>query len=846
MAKQSKVSEKLINASIASMAILFIILWLMPQPPSMSQIKFMPLWIHITCEMFSIMVAMFVFGVTWNSYKVERDSNLIILACGLLSVGLIDFLHLLSFTGMPDFITPSGPEKTINFWLVARLIAAITLLTVAVNPWQPFQKKSSPYIFIGISLSVTFLTAWLGIYHQDLWPRTFVEGSGLTAFKIGSEYIISGLLSIAAFLFYKSTRQEKMPRYDIYSLFGASCVTILSELSFVNFHSFTDIFQLLGHLYKISAYLLIYRVVFISSVRAPFESLEAFKEKLLVSESMLQSVIDNVPVRVFWKDRELRFLGANKLFLKDVGLSHINEIVGKKSEDLFTEYNELYSQDDYTVIRTGNSKLNYEVPFKKVNGESGWLQTSKVPLKDTDTCVIGILVTFTDITERKKAEQTIEFQANYDALTQLPNRRYFNIRLEHEVKSAVLNGKKFALALLDIDNFKEVNDTLGHSAGDELLKQVAQRLINSVRDIDTVSRLGGDEFTIIISNLKDNNTAEVVAQKLLKALSEPFKLEENKIFLTVSIGLTIYPDDTNLSEDMLKNSDQAMYQAKLQGRNRHSYFTSDMQVAAQNRLQLTNELRVAIEEKQFSLVYQPIVELSTGFIHKAEALIRWQHPKRGAISPIEFIPIAEITGLIVEIGDWVFYEACNQVKCWRNILAHNFQISINKSPVQFTHKRQGFKEWFDFLRELDLPGESIVIEITEGLVLNADASIKNLLMKYSEANIGISLDDFGTGYSSLTYLKKYDIDYIKIDRSFISNISSGSEDLTLCETMIEMAHKLGIKVIAEGIETEEQLELLISAGCDYGQGYWFSKPLAPKEFENYFMKRNKNFIDSTH
>jgi len=305
------------------------------------------------------------------------------------------------------------------------------------------------------------------------------------------------------------------------------------------------------------------------------------------------------------------------------------------------------------------------------------------------------------------------------------------------------------------------------------------------------------------------------------------------IYLSTSIGITIYPNDATDVEVLLKNADQAMYAAKDEGKNRYNYFTASMQHAAQARMRLANDLRSALSAGEFVVYYQPIVEMASGDIHKAEALVRCQHPVRGLVGPAEFIPIAEDTGLVIDIGNFVFTEAAYQAAEWRKRKA-NFQVSVNKSPVQCRANKNIYKTWLTHLQSNGLPGNSLVIEITEGLLLDAREPVIRQLQEFHEVGLQIAIDDFGTGYSSLAYLKKFEIDYVKIDRSFTSNIRAGSNDMALCEAIIVMAHKLGLKVIAEGVETENQRTLLLAAGCDYAQGYLFSKPVPPQELEKLF------------
>lgn len=442
------------------------------------------------------------------------------------------------------------------------------------------------------------------------------------------------------------------------------------------------------------------------------------------------------------------------------------------------------------------------------------------------THLAGIAIERTRIEEKQQlANKLIWKQANYDALTGLPNRSMFQDRLEQEIKKSYRTKQKMVLMFIDLDKFKAINDTLGHNKGDILLTEVAQRIRSCVRESDTVARLGGDEFTIILPALDENFKIDRIAQEILNKLAAPFNLKGELAFITASIGITLFPEDAKTSELLMINADHAMYTAKNAGRNRYSYFTASLQLASQKRMQLIRDLRFALTKKQFMLKFQPIVELMNGRVHKAEALIRWNHPKHGWISPKEFIPLAEESGIIVEIGDWVFRDALQRTKYFRKKIHPDFQISINKSPIQFRDKSDLFQKWLPYMEELGLPGESLAIEITEGLLLDIDKNVTDKLLILRDAGIQVTIDDFGTGYSSLSYLNKLDIDYLKIDQSFVHNMIDRSENMALCEAIITMAHKLGLKVIAEGIETKYQCQLLTSIGCDYGQGFFFSKPL---------------------
>lgn len=553
------------------------------------------------------------------------------------------------------------------------------------------------------------------------------------------------------------------------------------------------------------------------------------------SEERFRTMFEMSPLGMSCNAMDGRFIEANSALLAMLGYS-TEELNNLSYWDITPrDYEEQEAQQLETLMQFSRYGP-YEKEYVNRDGH-------RFPVR-----LNGVLITASDgkqfiwsivenITEKKKSDELIWRQANFDTLTGLPNRRMFRDRLEQEIKKVHRAELPMALMFIDLDKFKEVNDTLGHDMGDLLLVEAARRIVGCVRESDTVARMGGDEFTVILSELEDTSSIERIAQGIIGRLAEPFRLGADKVFISASIGITLYPNDATVIESLLKNADQAMYAAKTQGRNRFSYFTPALQQAAEARMRLTNDLRVALENEQFKVYFQPIVDLRTGCIHKAEALIRWEHPVRGVVSPAEFIPLAEETGLIVEIGDWVFREAARQVKRLREQYHPRFQVSVNKSPIQFCSKNSSHKLWFGYLQELELPGDSISIEITEGLLLDGEAHVYDKLNAFQGGGIQVSLDDFGTGYSSLSYLKKFEIDHLKIDQTFVRNLGKDSDDMALCEAIIVMAHKLGLKVIAEGVETPEQEEILAAAGCDFIQGYLISRPIPSDEFETLLRER---------
>lgn len=440
--------------------------------------------------------------------------------------------------------------------------------------------------------------------------------------------------------------------------------------------------------------------------------------------------------------------------------------------------------------------------------------------------------------EREKTDNLIWQQANYDSLTNLPNRHLLHEKLISAIANAHRDKNQLVIAMLDLDNFKDVNDSLGHAAGDIVLAECSKRIKECIRQNDIVARLGGDEFILALVGTTLPEDIENIGQKLLKALAQPYLIEEKKVYCTASIGIAFYPNDAMSIDALFRNADQAMYKAKTLGRNSLHYFTENMRVDFLKRIEIIQDLRIAITEKQFHMVYQPIVNLDTNQINKAEALIRWQHPTKGLISPIDFIPIAEETGLIVEISEWIFNEVSQQVKYLRNTCCSELMISINTSPVQYRNEGEQITAWADSLVIQGIPAQAISIEITENLLMENQAEVVDALDIVRKQGVSVSIDDFGTGYCSFAYLKNYTIDYLKIDKSFVQSISTGSKDIALCEAIIVMANKLNIKVIAEGIETEQQKQLLMQAGCLLGQGYLLAKPLSKDDFEQLLITQN--------
>lgn len=434
-----------------------------------------------------------------------------------------------------------------------------------------------------------------------------------------------------------------------------------------------------------------------------------------------------------------------------------------------------------------------------------------------------------EIEETRQAMSRLEFMAHHDSLTGLPNRELFSDRIQQAIVQYARHGRRIAVLFMDIDNFKVVNDTLGHSYGDELLKVVAERLAGVIRESDTLARLGGDEFTIMLIDVAAPHYAAAVAQKVLDALrSQPIMLCGHEIYLGASIGIAVYPADGGDKDQLLKNADIAMYHAKTQGKNNYQFFATDMNLEAQRRLEMERHLRRALQSGEMALHYQPQIDLASGTIVGVEALLRWTSPSMGRVPPNEFIPLAEETGLIVALGAWVLHTACGQAQAWRELGLPQFRVAVNLSARQFRDAQ--LKETvLAALEASGLPADSLELEITESLMMRSTEHTMSILRELKAIGVCFSMDDFGTGYSSLSYLKRFPLDAVKIDQSFVRDIVSDPDDAAIVSTIIAMAAHLKLDAIAEGVETQEQADFLCRQGCRYAQGYFFGVPQSAEQ-----------------
>lgn len=540
------------------------------------------------------------------------------------------------------------------------------------------------------------------------------------------------------------------------------------------------------------------------------------------------AVFENTTEGAMVTDSKGRIIAINRAFTEITGYAQ-NDVIGKTPSVLDSDRHDqaFYKTLLDSIIHTGRWKG--EIWKRRKNGETFplWLTTSTV--RDDSGYVTHYVTLFSDITSLKAYQTQLEQLAHHDPLTGLPNRLLFHARLKHALEHARREGGRVAVLFFDLDHFKNINDSLGHPAGDRLLQAVTERLRHLVREEDTVARLGGDEFTLLLERVQEPKDAGVVAEKVLQVFTHPFDLDGHETYITGSVGISLFPDDGQDVTTLLKNADSALYQAKAQGRNMYHFYTQALTAAAYKRLALESSLRHAVTRGEFILHYQPQVDLSDGQVVGAEALVRWRHPERGLMLPMEFIPLCESTGLIVVLGEWVLRSACDQAKRWQNEGLPPLRIAVNVSSIQLA--RSQIADTVErVLKDTGLEPGYVELEITESLLMQQTKQTLASLDALKAMGVMLAIDDFGTGYSSLSYLKRLPLHRLKIDKSFVRDIPEDADDKAITRAVIALGDHLQLAVVAEGVETQAQMEFLRTNGCDEAQGYLYGKPLPAEEF----------------
>ena len=561
-------------------------------------------------------------------------------------------------------------------------------------------------------------------------------------------------------------------------------------------------------------------------------SLRESEEQLRLSAKVFESSCEGIVIA----DSGMCIVSVNRAFTEMTGYG-ADDVIGKSLRMLGTdqgdsEFSRVISQDSpHTEHWQG------EVEHRRRNGETypAWLHVSVI--RDTESRPGHYIIGFLDISDRKRAEERIEFMAFHDPLTGLPNRRLAMERLELAIALADRSGSRTALMFLDLDNFKTINDSFGHAIGDLLLQVVASRLTHCIRDSDTICRQGGDEFLIVLGNVQDTDAITHVTEKILGTLAATFNVEGNELSTSTSIGIAVFPDDGRDIDTLLKRADTAMYHAKETGRNAYSFFTEQMNIDAVEHQRIRVGLLHALERGEFRLHYQPQIDLASGAVVGAEALIRWNHPERGTLAPDHFISIAEESGLIVPIGAWVLREACRQAAAWRKSGLPQLVVAVNVSAIQF--KRGDLEACVrEALAESGLPPDCLELELTESILIHDTDQVLATVQRLKSLGVMLSIDDFGTGYSSLSYLTRFKVDKLKIDRSFVCDMENQPGNALMVRAIIQMALSLNLKTIAEGVEDEELVSFLRRQHCEEAQGYYFSRPMPAIEFAHYLSNIN--------
>lgn len=543
----------------------------------------------------------------------------------------------------------------------------------------------------------------------------------------------------------------------------------------------------------------------------------------------IKQVIDNMLEGVMITDHEGNILSINSAFSSTTGYS-LDDVIGKNPRLLQSgRHTESFYKKMWSSV-TKNGYWQGEIWNRKKNGREYIESLAISAIKNSQGLVTHYLGVFSDVTRQKQAEDTIRHMAYFDPLTNLPNRALFRDRLKQAISFANRSKSLLAVLFIDLDRVKVINDTLGHDIGDRLLQGVARRMESCLREIDTIARLGGDEFMVLLPNIQNTDNIIKITEKILESLKPAFHFDGHELYITASIGISVFPNDAMDAASLLKNADTAMYRAKKQGRNLFQIFSKDMGAETVEQLSFENSLRRALEREEFVIHYQPQINLSTGQIVGMEALVRWHHPDKGLIYPQNFIHWAEDTGLIVPIGEWVLRKACHQNKAWHKAGFHHLKVAVNLSAVQFKQKNL-LDTVANVLKESGLPAGSLELELTESVVMEHTGAAASVPHELKAMGVRLSIDDFGTGYSSLNYLKKLPVNTLKMDQMFIRDLTVDRHDAAIALAIINMGHGLNLTVVAEGVETESQLQFLKNFQCDGMQGYYYSRPVPADDFE---------------
>jgi len=806
---------------------LFVYVWLAPFSHPFEKLEnYLPL--HTTMETLAVVVAALVFAVGWHAYVLSRSMNVAMIAYPFLAVALLDFGHFMSDSGMPDFVTPNMTSKSIAFWLAARLIAAVALFSAITFDWKPACNTTACQRIAKLSIGYTIAAYCLILFFPAGIPDVLIAGTGLTPFRIIAEYVIV-LIDIASAVLLLLFIGNRIPDNGFSrNLLIAVCIMALSELSFTLYSNTSDIFNLLGHLYKILAYFFLYKAIYEVSVKIPFEKLEQSQNLIFTEKELAQVTLNSIGDAVITTDINGHVQLLNPVAEVLTGWTQ-SEARGLPLDEVFYIVNQAtrkpIENPAYRAISDGIivGLSNHSVLISRDSKEYS-IEDSAAPIRDSDGNILGCVLVFHNITEKYQLMEQISWQAGHDTLTRLPNRTLLSDRIGQAIAHAQRQEQLLLVCYMDLDGFKAVNDQHGHELGDKILIEVAHRLTNVVRGDDTVSRMGGDEFVLLISDIRNMDEVDTLLTRILDEIARPFLLGKDSLRISASIGATIFPFDSSDTDTLLRHADQAMYQAKQSGRNRFHLFDASMDLQLhEHHLQLTR-LELAMMQDELRLYYQPKVNLKSGKIIGMEALLRWQHPEQGLCEPLEFLHLAEDSNLIVDIGNWVLDEAMSQISKWHEA-GFDWRVSVNIAARQL--QRHDFFSNIQALlaRHPGAPAYRLELEILESTALEDMDHVRSIILACQGMGISISLDDFGSGYSSLAYLRYLPVNNLKIDQSFVRDMLDDDEDCALVEGIMQMARIFKREVIAEGMETAAHGALLLKLGCEMAQGYGIARPM---------------------
>ena len=806
--------------ALATLPMLGLWLWPVRLPDTWGGLSFTQ-W-HTLLELASMLACGAIAAVAWNARELEVPRSVHVLGSACAGALLLDLAHTLSFPGMPDLLGANTTTRTAALFMASRLLVALAMLGIAALPWRTdHDPRWVRHLPGAVAVYVLVVVGWAFGWPESL-PSLVLEGESLSFAKRAGEGLLVSLFGVAGVLF--ARRIAKPQPFDVASLLCAAVLMAIGEVVFTLYTRTTDLALVVGHLYKVLGFWMVYRTIVADSIRSPYQRLLESRQRLHHSEEELRTITDNIPAMVAFVDSAQRYRFVNRNYQRWLGLQP-EAMLGRTALEVYGEAHYRSLQPHLERALAGQTFVVDHRVTGIDHAHGRWLNITYMPKVGVDGSVSGVYVLTSDVTDVMVAERRALFLAEHDELTTLPNRAAFQAAVGRALEYSARDTNQFAVIFVDVDRFKVINDTLGHAAGDHLLQELAIRMKQVVRGRDLVARMGGDEMCVLLHDVRDAAHASEIAERILSTLRVPVELRNGlQHHVTVSAGIAVFPHDGTDVETLLRHADIAMYRAKAAGRDGLALFGAADGGLAEARLNLELELRAAIDLDQLVLHYQPRVNLITGRPVGMEALVRWQHPERGLLAPGHFIDIAEETGLIVPMGAWVMRQAGQALRRLQNAGGVGLAMSVNVSARQFKNPRL-VDEVTEMLALAGCEPHQIELELTESAVMDQPDAAEATMRRLKALGVRLAMDDFGTGYSSLAALKRFPVDCVKIDRSFVNDIPGDAGDAALTCAIIAMGHSLGLHVVAEGVERRDQLDFLRREGCDEYQGYFFAKPM---------------------